>query len=119
MDNECSAKFKQIITEDWKATFQLFPPDIHCRNITECAIRTFKAHFLEILAGVDSAFLCYLWDTLLPQTKFTLNILRRSTLNPHMPAWEHFDGAFDFDANPMGPMGCRVIIHNKPLTRKS
>ena len=60
MDNECSAEFKRVITEEWKATFQLVPPDMHSRNIAEPVIRTFKAHFLAILAGVDSTFPRYL-----------------------------------------------------------
>ena len=33
-----------------------------------------------------------------------------------MSAWEHFNGLFNFDANPIGPIGCPVIIHNKPGT---
>jgi hypothetical protein len=36
-----------------------------------------------------------------------------------MSAWEYFNGPFDFNATPLGPMGCRVLIHNKPSTRKS
>ena len=84
MDNKCSADFKRVITEYWKATFQFFPPDMHLRHIAKRAIRAFKAYFLAILAGVDSAFPCYLWDTLLPQTELTLNLLRQSTLNLFM-----------------------------------
>ena len=61
MDNEYIADFKRVITEDWKSTFQLVPPDKHCRNIAKRAIHTFKVHFLAILAGVDSDFLRYLW----------------------------------------------------------
>ena len=118
MDIEFSADFKQVITEHWKATVQLFPPDMHRRKISERTICTFKAHFLAILSGVDSDFPRYLWDTLLPQTKITLNILCRSTLNPHISAWEHFSSAFDFAATPMIPMGCQFIIHNKPPKRK-
>ena len=29
LDNEASAAYKQVITEKWKATFQLVPPDVH------------------------------------------------------------------------------------------
>ena len=29
LDNEASAAYKQVITENWKATFQLVPPDVH------------------------------------------------------------------------------------------
>ncbi len=119
LDNEISAEYKKAITETWKAQYQLVPPDVHRRNAAERAIRTFKAHFIAILAGVDPSFPKFLWDKLLEQTELTLNLLRQATLNPRMSAWEYFNGAFDYAATPLGPIGCRVIIHNKPSTRKS
>ena len=36
-----------------------------------------------------------------------------------MPAWEHFNVPFNFDATSIGPIVCPVIIHNKPGTRLS
>ena len=68
LDNECSAAYKLQIEEKWGAKFQLFPPDVHRRNISKRSICTFKAHFLSILAGVSDAFTNFLWDCLLPQT---------------------------------------------------
>ena len=65
LDNEVSAEFKKTIQQDWGAKYQLVPPNVHRRNIAERAIRTFKAHFLEILAGVDPDFPKYMWDNLL------------------------------------------------------
>ena len=56
LDNEVSAEFKKTIQQDWVAKYQLVPPNVHRRNIAKRAIRTFKAHFLAILAGVDSDF---------------------------------------------------------------
>ena len=82
LDNKASATYKEAITFKWKATFQLVPPDMHRRNQAERAIRTFKDHFLAILAGVDAAFPPYLWDLFLPQAELTLNLLRQSTINP-------------------------------------
>jgi hypothetical protein len=119
MDNEASAAFKQAITFAWRAKFQLVPPDMHRRNRAERAIRTFKNHFISILAGVDPAFPPYLWDLLLPQAELTLNLLRQSSLNPKISAWEFFNGPFDFNKTPLGPVGCRVLIHAKPATRRS
>ena len=66
LDNEVSAAFKKAITETWQSASQLVPPNVHRRNAAERAIRTFKAHCLAILAGVDITFPPYLWDTLLP-----------------------------------------------------
>ena len=67
MDNEASAAYTENITEVWKCTHQKVPPDMHRRNKAERAIRTFKAHFLAILASVDPAFPRNRWDLLLPQ----------------------------------------------------
>jgi hypothetical protein len=66
LNNEASAAYKHAITFTWQAKFQLVPPDMHCQNCAEQAIRTFKVHFLSILAGVDPTFPPYLWDLLLP-----------------------------------------------------
>ena len=56
MDNEASKEYKKTITEQWNVTYQLVPPDMHRRNAAERAIRTFKAHFIAILAGVACDF---------------------------------------------------------------
>jgi hypothetical protein len=34
-------------------------------------------------------------------------------------AWEYFNGPFDFNKTPLAPVGCRVLIHAKPGTRRS
>ena len=68
LDNECGAAYKLQIEDKWGAKIQLVPPDVHYRNIAERSIRTFKAHFLSILAGVSDAFTNFLWDCLLPPT---------------------------------------------------
>ena len=117
--NEASAVYKEAITVKWKAKFQRVPPDMHCRNWVERAIRMFKSHFLSILAGVDTAFPPYLWDLLLPQVELTLNLLRQSMLNPGISAWEYFQSPFDFNKTPLGPVGSQVLIHAKPITRRS
>jgi hypothetical protein len=92
---------------------------MHCRNRPEPAICTFKDHFLAILAGVDSAFLPYLWDLFLPQAKLTLNLLRQATLNPRIIVWEFFQWPFNFNKMPLGKVGCGVLIHAKLTTWQS
>jgi hypothetical protein len=118
-DNKASADFKRVITETWRTKFQLVPPDMHRRNKAERMICHFKNHFLSILAGVDAAFPPYLWDLLLPQAELTINLLRQSTANPKISAWEYFNGPFDFNKTPLAPIGCRVLIHAKPGVRRS
>ena len=92
LDNEVSAAYRRQITDKWKADFQLVPPNIHRRNTAERAIRTFKAHFLAILAGVAPDYPRNLWDILIPQTETTLNLLRQAQLNHTKSAWEAFAG---------------------------
>ena len=119
LDNECSKEYKQTMKEKWGVTYQLVPPDLHRRNAAERAIRTVKAHFLAILAGVAVDFPRHLWDLLLPQAELTLNLLRQSASNPKISAWEAFNGPFNYDATPLGPLGIRVIAHAKPSNRLS
>ena len=119
MDNKVSAEFKKTIVKDWGDSYQLVPPNVHRINVAERAIRTVKAHFLEILAGVDSYFPKYMWDNLLVQTELTINLLRQATLNPRMSAWEYYNGAFDYTATPLGTIGCKIMIHTTSNKRKS
>jgi hypothetical protein len=113
LDNEASAEYKTLMTAKWKVNYQLVPPHIHRRNAAERAIRTFKDHFMSILAGVVDDFPRSLWDLLIPQTELTLNLLRQSNSTPEISAWEAFDGVFSYNHTPLGPLGCCVIIHKK------
>ncbi|KAL7525219.1 hypothetical protein ACHAXR_001556, partial [Thalassiosira sp. AJA248-18] len=112
LDNEASEEYKNKITETYGARFQLVPPNMHRRNAAERAIRTWKAHFLAVLAGAAPDFPRNLWDLLIPQAVITLNLLRQATLNPRISAWEFYNGPFDYDATPFGPLGQQVIAHN-------
>ena len=119
LDNEVSTEFNKTIVNYWNATYQLVPPNVHRRNIAERDIRTFKAHFISVLAGVDPTFPKFMWDNLLVKTELTINLLQQVTLNPSMSAWEYFNGAFDFTATPLVPIGCKLIIHTTKNKRKS
>ena len=57
------------------------------------------------------------WDLLLPHTELTLNLLRHSPTQAS--AWENLFGPYNFDATPIGPAGCRVLMHNKATLQKS
>ena len=116
--NEVSTEFKKTIVDDWDSTYQLVPPNVHRRNTAERAIRTSKAHFISVLAGEDPTFNTFMWDNLLVQTELTINLLQQATLNPSMSAWEYFNGAFDFTATPLVPIGCKLIIRTTQNKRK-
>ena len=86
LDNEFSTGFRKTIVDEWDATYQLVTPNFHRISITERAIRTFKAHFVSVLAGVDPNFPKFMWDNLLLKTGLTINLIRKATLNPSMSA---------------------------------
>jgi hypothetical protein len=87
-------------------------------NRAEQAFQTFKDHFLAMLTGTAPTFQRDRWDLLLPQAKLTLNLLRQSQ-DPTMSAWHSLFGPYNFDATPMGPVGCRVLVHTKASIRRS
>eukprot|EP00804_Cyclotella_cryptica_P005045 CCRYP_017574-RA/>CCRYP_017574-RA protein AED:0.36 eAED:0.36 QI:0/0/0/1/1/1/3/0/447 len=93
-------------------------PSAQCCG-TQRAIRTFKDHFLAILAGTAPSFPADRWDLLIPHAELTLNLLRASHCNPTLSAWEDLFGPFNFAATPLGPTGCRILIHSKATTRRS
>jgi hypothetical protein len=119
LDNKASAAYKEAIIVKWNTKFQLVLPDMHCHNWAERDICTFKDHFLAILASINSAFHPYFWNLLLPQAELTLNRLRQAIINPRISVWEFFPLPFHFNKTPLGPVGCRVLIHAKPATRRS
>jgi hypothetical protein len=45
LDNEASATYIHCITHKWKCKHQKVPPDMHCRNKSDRAIRTSKPTF--------------------------------------------------------------------------
>jgi hypothetical protein len=83
--------------------YQLAPPHIHRRNNAERATQTFKNHFISGLCSVDPKFLLKLWDKSLPQATITLNLLRKSRINPLMSAYAQLNGNFDFNRTPLAP----------------
>ena len=97
----------------------LVPPHQHRRNKAERAIRTFKNHFIAMLAGVHPSFPMHAWNQLLDQAEITVNMLRPATNHPRMSAWEALNGKYDFDAHPMAPPGTAITIHEKPAQRGS
>jgi hypothetical protein len=93
--------------------YQLAPPHIHRQKNAERAIQTFKNRFIAGLCSFDPNFTLKLWDKLLPQATITLNLLRKSRINPRMSAYAQLNRHFDFNRTPMVHPGTRVIAHEK------
>ena len=112
MDNEVSEALRQTI--EGECNLELVPPGCHRRNVAEVAIKTFKEHFIAILAGLPDSFPIRLWCELLPQAELTLNLLRPSHARKQISAHAYLFGPFDFDRTPLAPIGCAMQCHEKP-----
>ena len=113
VDNEVSGDLKQYF-ENLDIQFQLVLPHMHLRNAAETAFRTFKNHFIVALCTVHPLFPLYLWDRLFTKVIMTLNMLRRSRLNPELSSYEQLDGIHNFKYIPLAPLVFKVQIHDKP-----
>ena len=102
-----------------KVSYQLVPPNLHRNNAAEKAISTFKDHFVAILCSCNPGFPTHLWCRLVAQATTTLNLLRKSNINPRLSAKVQLNGAFDYDAIPLAPPGCKVIIYENPEKHKT
>jgi hypothetical protein len=102
LDNEASLALRNYLTQQG-ITYQLSPQHMHRRNNAERAIQTFKNRFVAGLCSVDPTFPLKLWDKLLSQATITINLLRKSRINPRMSAYAQLNGHFDFNRTPLAP----------------
>jgi hypothetical protein len=99
---------------------QYVPPYNHRANPAERHIRTFKNHFISIIAALHTHFPLDLWDLLLPHAELTLNHLRPWHLDPTISAYAGLRGLpIDFAAHPLHPPGQLVVAHDSPDSRPS
>ena len=92
---------------------------MYWRNDAKRALRTYKNHFIAALCTVDPKSPFYLRDRLLNQFTITLEMLRRSRLNPGLSAYKEVDGIQIFEQTQLAPLGCKLkitknIIRNSP-----
>lgn len=118
MDNEAP---KVVLTylNSKNITCQKVPLHVHRANASERAIQTFKNHFISGLCSTHKNFPMHLWCKLLKQAQHTLNMLRPSTISPHISAYQLLEGPYNFMTHPMAPPGSPVLVHQKPIQRKS
>ena len=119
MDNEASKELKRYISLEEEMKYELVPPHIHRRNAAEQAITTFKDHLISGFHTADPDFPMYLWCRLAKQTEMTLNMLRKSILNPKISSYCQLEGKFNFLATPLAPPGSKAIIYETPTNRPS
>jgi hypothetical protein len=92
---------------------------MHCTNPTKHAVCTWKNHFTAGLAGLPPLSPLAHWCRLTTQSNATLNMMHPCHLNPFLSAHEALEGTFLFDAMPMALLGTEVLVHQKPIQRKT
>ena len=114
--NESSKALEEFMTTE-KIAFQYVPPGSYRRNAAERVNRTFKNHFISTLSTVDKDFPLQLWDSILPQTELSRNLLRGSRIDLRISVWAQLHRTNDFSAHPIAPLGMRIVLHEKPQQR--
>ncbi len=112
-DNECSNMVEAYIKSN-KRDICLVTPNNHCINATECAIATFKEHFIAGLATVDRNCPLQLWDDFLHQVELTLNLLCFSCHDLSKSAKEEVNGFYDFNKAPIAPICTKSLVYDEP-----
>jgi hypothetical protein len=65
------------------------------------------------MCSVNPNFPMTLWDTLIPQSTLSHNLLRASRINPQLSAYAQLFGNFDYNRTPLAPSGTKVVDHEK------
>ena len=118
LDNVLSAELAEAM-RSLDIQPRLVPPGNHRVNIAEREMRTAKNHLISIVASCDPQFPARAIPLLFPQAEMTLNMLRRSRVNPSISAYEQMHGPYDFNRTPMAPPGTRAVILDDPSVRAS
>eukprot|EP00957_Ditylum_brightwellii_P099175 7553742-Ditylum_brightwellii.AAC.1 len=53
----------------------------------------------------------HLWCGSLNQATLTLNMLRPCCMKPKVSVRMALEGAHDFSAHPVAPLGCEIMVH--------
>ena len=118
LDNETSKDVEEFIASQQTA-IQYTPPDMHRTNPAERAIQTWKSCKKSSLASVPQDFPIALWCRMCPQVDLSVNIIRKCRQNPLLSAWAAMEGEYHFNATPIAPPGTEMMMHQKPIRRKT
>ena len=116
LDNEVSESLIEAI-ESKGLDYQLASPYDHRLNPAERQVQTFKNHLISNLHGCDTSFPAYKWCSIIRQCEMTLNMLRRSRINPKLSAYTQLFGMFDYNRTPLAPLGTKAFVHERPNQR--
>ena len=78
-----------------------------------------KSHFLTGLCTLHPTFPLHVRDRLTVQSVTSLNLLRPCRQNPNLSAYAALNGNFNYNATPLAPPGCKVVMHKNTTKRKT
>ena len=87
---------------------------MHLQNYSERAIRTCKNHSIAVFSTTDTYFTISEWDRQVLQYTITMNLQRKSRVNPDILACTYVYDPYNFNKSPMETPGTRVFFHDKP-----
>ena len=93
-------------------------PENHRVNADKRAIQTFENHFISGLCPINPKPPLQLWCYLLAHAEMTLNMIRTSRVDPTKSAYEVLEGVYDYNATPLSPPGCKLLIF-KPSPQRA
>ena len=118
LDNVISDVLKKVFQE-LGIKWEFVPPNNHRRNKAERCMRTAKNHIIATIASCDKSFPREAIPHLIPQAEISLNLLRKSNIDPTKSAYEMVHGPYDFNKMPLAPPGCLVLVYEPPDVRSS
>ncbi len=118
MNNQATKHIKTFLTEN-DCKLQLVELHNHCTNMAECTIQTFKDAFVAALAITDINFPLQLWDYLMPQIQYTLNLMQASHIDPTKLAYEILNEPYKWSRYSLAPLGCKANAYKDGDTRGS
>ncbi len=117
MDNQATQAIKSYLTPQ-QCCLQLVQSGNHSVNADK-AVQTFKNQFISALGTIDVDFPIQLWDKLAPQVQDSINLLRRSRVDPSKSAYEILKGPYDWNQYPLAPLGTKAVIYEDANMRAS
>ena len=90
----------------------------HQNNRAERAIQTGSNHIVATIATTDPDFPIWYWCYGIEQMEMTLNMLRKTYVNPIISAFTYLHGQFAYDTMPVVPFGWKMVCFEDPADRK-
>ena len=120
MDDEASRATKTWLTKENTAYYTCAPSDGgHRTNRAECAIQTGTNHIVSTIAITDPDFLIRYWCYGIEQMEMTMNMLRRTHINPEILAFTYTHGQFSYDEVPVLPVVWKMVCFEDPANQQT